>query len=107
MVRAQFHGGRLVTTLDAVRSERNRILEVAQRHGITNVRVFGSVVRGEATQESDLDLLVEVEAGRSLLDLVAFWQELEERLGHRLDVISDGGVSPYLRERIYAEAVSL
>jgi uncharacterized protein len=71
------------------------------------VRVFGSVARGEAGSESDVDLLVDVDPGRSLLDLVAFWQELEELLGHRADVITDGGISPYLKERIHAEAVPL
>jgi len=87
--------------------DRGRILELAAHHGLRRVRVFGSVARGEAGAGSDLDLLVDVDPGRSLLDLVAFWQELEELLGHRVDVITDGGISPYLRDRIYAEAVPL
>lgn len=76
-------------------------------HGVKSVRVFGSVARGEATANSDLDLLVDMELGRSLLDLVAFWQDLEEALGRRVDVVSEGGVSPYLRERILREAQPL
>ena len=71
------------------------------------MRVFGPTARGDAGTTSDVDLLVEMEPGRSLLDLVGLWQDLEELLGTRVDVLSDGGVSPYLRERIDAEAVPL
>ena len=88
-------------------SKREQILRLAATHGARNVRIFGSAARGEAGAESDLDLLVEMEQGRSLLDLVGFWQDLEELLGRRVDVITDGGVSPYLRDRIYAEAIPL
>jgi hypothetical protein len=94
--------------LDDVRKQwRADILRLAERHGARNVRVFGSVARGEETDASDLDLLVEMEPGRNYFDLVAFWQDLEETLGARVDVITDGGVSPYLSERIYGEAVQL
>lgn len=86
---------------------RDCILNSAMRHGMRHVRVFGSVARGEATSASDLDLLVEVEPGRSYLDLVGFLQDVEAELGHRVDVVTDGGLSPYLRDRIYAEAVPL
>lgn len=96
-----------MTDIGLVRSERGSILEIAKRHGMQNVRVFGSVARGESTALSDLDLLVDVLPGRSLFDLIAFWQELEERLGHRVDVVTDGGLSPYLRERVYRDAVPL
>jgi predicted nucleotidyltransferase len=94
--------------LDDVRKQwRADILRLAERHGARNVRVFGSVARGEETDASDLDLLVEMEPGRNYFDLVAFWQDLEETLGAPIDVITDGGVSPYLSERIYGEAVQL
>ncbi len=79
----------------------------AAEHGARNVRVFGSTARGEAEESSDVDLLVEMEPGRNLLDLVGLWQDLEDLLGTHVDVLSDGGVSPHLRERIYAEAVPL
>ncbi len=79
----------------------------AATHGARNVRVFGSVVRGDADAASDVDLLVEMEPGRSLLDLVGLWQDLEDLLGTHVDVLSDGGVSPHLLERIYGEAVPL
>lgn len=80
---------------------------LAHRYGARNIRVFGSVARGEAGPQSDLDLLVDMEAGRSLLDLVAFWQDLEELLGRRVDILTDGGISPYLKDRIYSEAIPL
>lgn len=96
-----------LTTIELTRSDRERILEIADRHGIRKVRVFGSVARGEAGAASDLDLLVDMSPDRSLFDLIAFWQEVEEQLGHHVDVVTDGGISPYLRDRIYAEALPL
>jgi predicted nucleotidyltransferase len=92
---------------ELLRSKREAILNLAAQHGARNIRVFGSAARGDAGPESDLDFLVDMEDGRSLLDLVAFWQDLEELLGRRVDVITDGGVSPYLRQRVYAEAIQL
>lgn len=93
--------------LHRLRSRRAEILSRAAEHGARNVRVFGSAARGDGDPESDVDLLVEMEPGCSLLDLVGLWQDLEELLGTRVDVLSDGGVSPHLRERIDAEAVAL
>jgi predicted nucleotidyltransferase len=86
---------------------RSAILRIAAEHGARNVRVFGSVARGTASEASDLDLLVAMDAGRSLLDLVALNQDLEDALGRPVDVVSEGGLSPYLRERILAEAIAL
>ena len=92
---------------ELLESRRNEILNLAARYGAKNIRVFGSVARGEGGPGSDLDLLVDMENGRNLLDLVGFWQDLEELLGCHVDVITEGGISPYLRERIYAEALPL
>jgi uncharacterized protein len=83
------------------------ISRIASAHGARNVRVFGSVVRGEAGATSDLDLLVEMAEGRSLLDLVALGADLEEALGRVVDVVTEKSLSPYLRDRVLAEAVSL
>ncbi len=63
--------------------------------------------RGESEATSDVDLLVQMEPGPNLLDLVGLWQDLEDLLGTHVDVLSEGGVSPHLRERIYADAVAL
>jgi len=81
--------------------------ELAARHGARNVRVFGSTARGEAGPQSDIDLLVDVESGRTLLDLIAFEQDLEEVLGCSVQVLTDAGLSPYLQQQILAEAAVL
>jgi len=94
-------------TEELLRSKRDEILRLAHRHGAGNVRVFGSTVRGEAGPQSDVDLLVTMEKGRGYLDLVGLWQDLEELLGRKVDLLSDGGVSPHLQSRIYAEARAL
>lgn len=85
----------------------SEISRIAAAHGARNVRVFGSVSRGEADASSDLDLLVDMGEGRSLFDLVALSDELEEALGVHVDVVTEGSLSPYLRDRILAEAVAL
>jgi uncharacterized protein len=92
---------------DLLEPHRAEILRVAASHGGTNVRVFGSLARREATEESDLDLLIDLEPGRSLLDLIAIEQDLEDLLGRPVDVVTQGGLSPYLRDRVLAEAVPL
>jgi len=87
--------------------EREDINRIAAAHGARNVRVFGSVRRGESNDLSDLDLLVDMSEGRSLLDLVALGDDLEEALGVAVDVVTEKSLSPYLRDRILAEAVAL
>jgi hypothetical protein len=92
------------TLLDRHREE---ILRLAAAHGARNVRLFGSIARGDAAPDSDIDVLVSMEQGRTLLDLVGLWQDLEGLLGRPVDLLSDGGLSPYLRDRILTEAVAL
>jgi uncharacterized protein len=87
--------------------EREDINRIAAAHGARNVRVFGSVARGEPGGASDLDLLVEMSGGRSLFDLVALGADLEEALGVAVDVVTEKSLSPYLRDRVLAEAVPL
>jgi uncharacterized protein len=86
---------------------REAILDAATRHGVRNVRVFGSVARGDDRSDSDIDFLVDVDAGRTLLDVIALEQDLQALLGRRVEVLTEGGLSPYLQERILAEATSL
>jgi uncharacterized protein len=88
-------------------SQRQAVLALAARHGLRNVRVFGSSLRGEDGPNSDVDLLVTVEPGRTLLDVIGFEQDVEDLLGRPVDVVSEAGVSPYLRDRILAEAAAL
>jgi len=83
------------------------ILRVAHQHGATSVRVFGSRARGDSTPKSDLHLLVRLDFKRSLLDLIAIQQDLEDLLGCKVDVVTENGLSPYIRERVLAEALPL
>lgn len=92
---------------DLLKFKRPEILHLAQAHGAHNVRIFGSVARGEAHADSDIDFLVEMENGRSLLDLIELSQNLEALLQRKVDVLTDKGLSPYLEQRILAEAVLL
>lgn len=92
---------------ELLESKRDEILEIAARHGAHNVRIFGSVARGEATPESDLDFLVELEPGRSLLDHVALLQDLESLLGREVDLVEPEALHWYIRDRILQEAIPL
>jgi predicted nucleotidyltransferase len=85
--------------------KRGEIMRLAAKHGAHDVRVFGSVARGEARPDSDIDILITMKKGRSLLDLIGFWQDVEDLLGRKVDVVSEGGLNPYLRDRILGEAV--
>lgn len=85
----------------------SEIKGIARRHGAFRVRVFGSQVTGEATESSDIDLLVDLEPGRDLFDLVGLKQELEALLGRKVDVLEEEGLSPYLRDRILQQAKPL
>ncbi len=96
-----------MTVEELVKAKRDEILEIAARHGARNVRVFGSVARKETGAESDVDFLVEMEDGRSLLDHVALIQDLGDLLGRSVDVATDDALHWYIRDRILAEAVSL
>lgn len=84
--------------------KRQEILQIAARHGAHNIRLFGSMARGEDRPQSDVDLLVDMASGRSLLDLVGLSQDLEELLKRKVDVVTDASLHPALRERIRAEA---
>ncbi len=99
-------GGRM-GIVDLLKFKRLEILSLAQTHGAHNVRIFGSVARGEAHADSDIDFLVEMDNGRSLLDLIELSQDLETLLQRKVEVLTDKGLSPYLEKRIHAEAVLL
>ncbi|MFB6097944.1 MAG: nucleotidyltransferase family protein [Salinibacter sp.] len=89
------------------REYRTEILKLARQHGAYNVRLFGSVVRGDDQPDSDLDLLVDMEPGRSLLDHIALKQDLEDLLGREVDVVTEASLHPRLRDRVLREAVAL
>lgn len=97
----------MISLEQTVQAKRNDILRLATQYGATRVRIFGSVVRGKADSDSDLDLLVAFEPDRSLLDLIGLKQDLRDLLGREVDVVSERGVSPYLRDRILQDAQPL
>jgi predicted nucleotidyltransferase len=90
-----------------IQSKRDEILALAARHGASNVRVFGSVARGEAGPESDLDLLVDLEPGRTLLDLGGLLMDLRDLLQVPVDVGTEAMLKDRIRERVLHEAVPL
>ncbi len=92
---------------EAILSQRGRILEAAARHGVSNVRVFGSEARGEASPDSDLDLLVDLQPGRTLFDLGALLMDMQDMLGRRVDIVTEKGLHWYIRDRVISEAVAL
>lgn len=82
-------------------------MEIASRHGAYNVRIFGSQIKNKVHPESDLDVLVEFEQGRSLLDRIALMQDLEDLLGIKVDVVTEKALHPVIRDEILQEAVPL
>ena len=95
-------------TLDArLRAKRDEILRICRKYGARNVRVFGSVARGDADEQSDVDFLVELEPGRTLFDLGGLQYDLEQLLECRVDVVTERGLKPRIRERVLQETVPL
>jgi predicted nucleotidyltransferase len=86
---------------------REDVRRIASAHGAQNVRLFGSVRRGQQDVSSDLDLLVDMAEGRTLFDLIALSNDLEESLGMRVDVVTEASLSPYVRDRVLDEAIAL
>jgi uncharacterized protein len=90
-----------------IAERRKAILALAERYGVYDVRVFGSVARGESGERSDLDLLVKVRPGRSLFDLGGFLMDVQDLLGCKVDVLTDDGLKPRVRERVLREAFAV
>ncbi len=96
-----------MTPSELLQEKREDILRIASRRGAYNVRVFGSVARGEADAKSDIDLLVDLEPGRSLFDLGGLLMDLQNLLGHEVDVVTERGLRERIRERVLKEAIPL
>ena len=95
-------------TLEIVRNQyRDQILVTANKRGAKNIRIFGSVARGDEGRDSDIDFLVDFEPGRSLFDLAGLWLDLEKLLGCKVDVISSRGLKPRLASEVLRDAVAL
>lgn len=88
----------------SMKIDQKALAEVCDRHGITRLRLFGSLVRDEGDETSDVDLLAEFTGRKSLLDLVRVERELSEHFGRRVDLLTEKALSPYLRERILRDA---
>ena len=92
---------------ELLKNKRDEILRIAARHGARNVRVFGSVARGEAEESSDIDLLVEVGPERTPFFPGGLLIDLEDLLGRKVDIVTEGGLHWYIKERVLKEAVPL
>lgn len=98
---------RRAVLLSELRAHRDAIVKLGERFGIRNIRVFGSVARGEATPESDLDLLVDVDRGHGYIDMAGFALGVEDELGVFTQVATPGGLKLRIRERVLREAIAL
>ena len=92
---------------ELVQQNREDILRIAAKRGATNIRIFGSVARKEADAKSDIDILVDLEPGRSIFDLGGLLMDLQELLGHNVDVVTTRGLRERIRERVLKEAIPL
>lgn len=92
---------------ELLRSRRDEILGIAAKHGAHDVRLFGSVARGEDDGGSDIDFLVRMEENRSLMDLAALLADLEALLGRTVDVAPEGDLRPRIKDRVLREAIPL
>ncbi len=91
-------------TLETLKQRREEILQVAERWGAHNLRIFGSLARGEAGPDSDIDFLVELDPERSLLDQGGLLMDLQDLLGENIDLVTENGLSGRFRERVLTEA---
>ncbi len=90
-----------------LQDKKAEIIEAAARNGANDIRVFGSIARGDAHDESDIDFLVEFEKGRSALDEVGLIEELEQLLGRKVHVVTPGALHRVIRDKVLAEAMPL
>jgi predicted nucleotidyltransferase len=96
-----------MSSKEFIAAKRDEILRIAAKYGVSELRLIGSVARGEARPDSDIDLLVKWPPETSLLDHAGMMLELEELLGRKVDIASDGWLKPGVRETVYREAVPL
>lgn len=96
-----------MSPIELLHEKREDILRVANKRGASNIRVFGSVARGEADSKSDIDLLVDLEPGRSIFDLGGLLMDLQDLLGYNVDVVTERGLRERIRARVLQEAIPL
>ncbi len=105
MTRTAAAKGRGVDLKTRIHEKRDAILAICARHGARNVRLFGSVARGEADEKSDVDVLVDMDPDRSLFDMGGLLLDLQDLLGCRVDLVTEKALKPRMRERVMEEAV--
>jgi len=94
--------------INEIRKEKKaEIIRIAKRYGASNIRLFGSLVRNDLNETSDIDVLITIERGRTLIDLFSIGEELEGILNRRVHIVADDGISPYLKDKILSEAIPL
>lgn len=96
-----------MTADESLKQHRAEVLRIAAKYGATDLRVFGSVARGEADESSDIDLLVRMAPGRSLFDVGGLIMDLQDLLGRRIDVVTERGLRSRMRDRVLREAVPI
>ena len=96
-----------MSPIELLHEKREDILRVANKRGASNIRVFGSVARGEADSKSDIDLLVDLEPGRSIFDLGGLLMDLQDLLSYNVDVVTERGLRERIRARVLQEAIPL
>ena len=97
----------MVQSLKELKDKRQQILFLATKHGASSIKIFGSVAREEADQQSDIDFLVKLENGRSLFDIIGLKLDLENLLGRRVDVVTDESLHWMIRDQVLSEAIPL
>ena len=97
----------MINSITLLKNKRKDILRIASKYGARNVRIFGSLARGEAREDSDIDILVDLEPGRSLFDLGGLLMDLQNLLAQKVDVVTEKGLRPRIRDRVLKEALPL
>jgi uncharacterized protein len=93
--------------LNDIKANRRKIIDIAEKYGAHNVRIFGSVLRGENTASSDIDFLVNIDDNRSLLDHIALMRSLEKMLGCKIDVVNEDVLDPLIKDRVLMECKAI
>lgn len=93
--------------LEELRKYKPQIMEVAEKYGVTNIRVFGSTARGDATDDSDVDFLVEMKKGRSAFDMGGFYEDTREIIGSDIDLVTPTSLHSYIKKKVFDESIAL
>ncbi|HET9237453.1 MAG TPA: nucleotidyltransferase family protein [Oligoflexus sp.] len=96
-----------MTPLEKIKAHRQEILDIAKKYGASNIRIFGSVARGEARPDSDYDFLIELEPGRSAFEIGGLLMDLQDLLGAKVDIVTDKGLNKHIREKVLKEAIAV